>query len=111
VLGQGQVAIDDQHLGAGAGEQDAGGAAVADAVTGRAAPGHDRDLVHQAPFLVGRSRVFVLGSPVFVLGHCVRSLSLPIAIMRSSFAQCIVMGFIASMRLEALGLEGLGASP
>ncbi len=52
-LGQGQVAVDDQHAGAGPGQQDRRRPAVADAVAGSAASGDDGDLAGQAGIVCG----------------------------------------------------------
>ena len=56
-FGERQIAVDDQHIGAGAGQQDCRRAAVADAVTLRPAAGDDRHLSDQAPFLVRCHRI------------------------------------------------------
>src|SRR5206468_2354288 len=49
--------IDDEHLGAGAGQEDRRSAAIADPVIGSAAAGHDRDLAVEAEFVFCRLRV------------------------------------------------------
>ena len=48
-LREAAVAIDDDDLRPGLREEDRGGAAVADAVTGGAAAGDDRDLARESP--------------------------------------------------------------
>ena len=49
VLGERKLPVHHDHARAGLGEQDGGGAAIADTVTRRPATRHDRDLARESP--------------------------------------------------------------
>ena len=53
VLGEREVPVHHDDARARLGQQDGGRAAVADAVAGRPAPRHDRDLPHEPPVVPG----------------------------------------------------------